>query len=75
MLISDEQFCIHLPAAMEWYRLMAQNPSVSYAMSEWNKYLACSVTSQIKLEGVTVPVDNRVSSIKDSTPKKLRFLQ
>ena len=75
MLIADEQFCIHLPAAMGWYRLMSQNPSISYAMSQWNKNLVGSVPSQIKPEALTVPVDNRVSSIKDSTLKKLRFSQ
>ena len=72
----DEPFCIHLPATMQWYQLMSQNPSVSHAVSQWNKNAFSrrqSITSQITLKSLILPADDGLSSIKDSTPKKLRL--
>ena len=69
---------MHLPVTMQWYQLMSQDLSVSYAVSQWDKNITShqqSTISQTKVKSLILPADDgSLSSIKDSTPKKLRLL-
>ena len=69
-----ELFYTLLPATMQWYQLMSQISSVSYAMSQWDKTVLTyqqSIVCGIKY--LILPPDNSQSSIKDGTPKKARL--